>query len=257
MSALGHERSCPLCVKSRHSSSGKTATLFTRLGVPLIELAWISKTVTAKYWYVQKYAASQNARTVYRMNFQKIDNAILYVHSAGPFTETELNAIQESGDKLEMKKAPLGADAEGGAYDHKRITRVGSIDHSPENAWIYDRTGAAAAALNRFYQFELSGFTEQFQYLAYDGEKRSHFDWHVDQNPFAVPRKLSLTLQLTDPSECEGCDLQFFAGQNVETAPRARGTLVAFPSYVLHRVTPIVSGARKAIVAWVSGPQFK
>jgi PKHD-type hydroxylase len=191
------------------------------------------------------------------MNFPKSDNSILFVHSVGPFSEAELNAIAQHGDGLAKKKAPLGGDMEGGAYDHKRITRVGSIDHTPENAWIYDRIGAAAAALNRFYQFDLSGFTEQFQYLAYEGEERSHFDWHVDQNPFAVPRKLSLTLQLTDPSEYEGCDLQFYAGQNVETAPRARGTLVAFPSYVLHRVTPIVSGRRKAIVAWVSGPQFR
>jgi predicted 2-oxoglutarate/Fe(II)-dependent dioxygenase YbiX len=191
------------------------------------------------------------------MNFPKSDNAILFVHSIGPFTEAELNIIERCGDNLTKKKAPLGGDAEGGAYDHKRITRVGSIDHTPENAWIYDRIGAAAAALNRFYQFDLSGFNEQFQYLAYDEEERSHFDWHVDQNPFAVPRKLSLTLQLTDSSEYEGCDLQFYAGENVETAPRVRGTLIAFPSYVLHRVTPIVSGTRKAIVAWVSGPQFK
>jgi predicted 2-oxoglutarate/Fe(II)-dependent dioxygenase YbiX len=193
----------------------------------------------------------------YQMNFPVSDNSILFVHSIGPFTEAELNVIEQYGDSLPMKKAPLGGDAEGGAYDHKRITRVGSIGHTPENAWIYDRVGEAAVALNRFYKFDLSGFTEQIQYLAYDGEEHSHFNWHVDQNPFAVPRKLSLTLQLTDPSEYEGCDLQFFAGQNIESAPRARGVLVAFPSYVLHRVSPIVSGTRKAIVAWVSGPQFK
>jgi PKHD-type hydroxylase len=185
------------------------------------------------------------------------DNAILFTHAAGPFSGAELDLIARLGEGLSTKKAPLGGDAEGGLYDHKRITRVGSIDHTPENAWIYDRIGEAAAALNRFYQFDLQGFSERFQYLAYDGEERSHFDWHVDQNPFAVPRKLSLTLQLTDPSAYEGCDLQFYAGENVETAPRTRGTLIAFPSYVLHRVTPIISGTRKAVVAWVSGPQFK
>jgi hypothetical protein len=30
-----------------------------------------------------------------------------------------------------------------------------------------------------------------------------------------------------------------------------------FPSYMVHRVTPITSGTRKAIVAWVTGPGFK
>ena len=186
-----------------------------------------------------------------------VDNAILFVHAPGPFSEAELDAIAQLGEGLAAKKAPLGGDAEGGGYDHKRITTMGLINHTPENAWIYDRMGQAAVALNRHYKFDLQGFGEHIQYLGYDGDARSHFDWHVDQNPFAVPRKLSLTLQLTDPANYEGCDLQFYAGENVETAPRARGTLIAFPSYVLHRVTPIVSGTRKAVVAWVTGPQFR
>ena len=76
---------------------------------------------------------------------------------------------------------------------------------------------------------------------------------------FAVTksRKLSLSLQLTDPSQYEGCDLQFQGGRRIETAPRTRGALIAFPSYVLHRVTPITRGVRKSLVCWVSGPEFR
>jgi PKHD-type hydroxylase len=47
------------------------------------------------------------------------------------------------------------------------------------------------------------------------------------------------------------------AGAGPTCAHRARGTLVAFPSYLLHRVTPITSGTRKSLVAWVSGPVFR
>jgi PKHD-type hydroxylase len=43
----------------------------------------------------------------------------------------------------------------------------------------------------------------------------------------------------------------------VETAPRERGVVIAFPSYVLHRVTPITSGTRKSVVIWITGPKFK
>jgi len=42
-----------------------------------------------------------------------------------------------------------------------------------------------------------------------------------------------------------------------ENAPRDRGMIVAFPSYVLHRVTPCTKGTRKAVVAWTTGPQFR
>jgi PKHD-type hydroxylase len=70
-------------------------------------------------------------------------------------------------------------------------------------------------------------------------------------------RKLSVSLQLTDPLQYDGFDLQFQNGNMTETAPRERGMLIAFPSYVLHRVTPCTRGTRKAVVAWTTGPQFK
>jgi PKHD-type hydroxylase len=38
---------------------------------------------------------------------------------------------------------------------------------------------------------------------------------------------------------------------------RARGTVIAFPSYVLHRVTPIIAGTRKSLVVWITGPKFR
>jgi PKHD-type hydroxylase len=36
-----------------------------------------------------------------------------------------------------------------------------------------------------------------------------------------------------------------------------RGAIIAFPSFFLHRVTPIVSGVRKALVIWATGPAFR
>jgi predicted 2-oxoglutarate/Fe(II)-dependent dioxygenase YbiX len=39
--------------------------------------------------------------------------------------------------------------------------------------------------------------------------------------------------------------------------PRTRGALIVFPWFFLHRVTPIVSGNRKALVAWATGPDFR
>jgi PKHD-type hydroxylase len=66
-----------------------------------------------------------------------------------------------------------------------------------------------------------------------------------------------MTIQLTDPDEYEGGDLQFMINQRVVTAPREKGTIIVFPSFILHRVTEITKGTRESIVAWVSGPAFR
>jgi PKHD-type hydroxylase len=92
----------------------------------------------------------------------------------------------------------------------------------------------------------------------YEGGEGGHYNWHVDLgNKDAEPRKISLSLQLTDPSRYEGFRLVLEAGDGPYIADAALGTVIAFPSYVLHRVTPIESGIRKSLVVWVAGPEFR
>jgi PKHD-type hydroxylase len=82
------------------------------------------------------------------------------------------------------------------------------------------------------------------------------YGWHQDYGA-KVSRKLSLTVQLTDPSEYEGGNLQIMTTGTPVNARKQRGLIVAFPSYVLHQVTPVTQGSRQSLVAWVSGPAFK
>ena len=177
----------------------------------------------------------------------------------GAFTSAELDRIEAYGDRLTAQKALVTGDAPRDKEDDaSRISRTAWIARNAETDWFYDRMERIARTLNdKIWQFSISGFSELFQYTIYDGAERAYFDWHVDQGYVEVPRKLSFSLQLTEGSHYEGCDLQFYASKVIETAPRARGAVVAFPSYVLHRVTPIVSGTRKAMVIWITGPNFK
>ena len=80
--------------------------------------------------------------------------------------------------------------------------------------------------------------------------------WHQDYG-FAISRKLSITVQLTDPSEYEGGNLQILTADEPANITRKRGMIALFPSYVLHQVTPVTRGSRQSLVAWVSGPAFK
>lgn len=132
------------------------------------------------------------------------------------------------------------------------------------NLWIFERLRAMAEHANsEFFNFDLLGF-DYFQYAEYQGEG-SHYDFHTDliyghdlPNYMVYPRKLSLSLVLSDNSEYTGGEFQFLTDTtNPVTAEQKRGRLIAFPSWVLHRVCPLKSGTRRSIVWWVTGPKFK
>jgi PKHD-type hydroxylase len=179
----------------------------------------------------------------------------IFNRGLGAFTEEELDRLERYCDALPLKKAALAGLAMGDQYNHVRRTRVCPIGQTPEIAWFYERLVAICRRLNRDYRFDLTDFSEPPQYLVYHHDENGHFDWHMDQGT-QPPRKLSLTLQLTDPSRYEGGELQFNGG-NIVCAPKDRGAAIAFPSYIVHRVTPVTAGTRKAIVAWITGPSFR
>ncbi len=138
-----------------------------------------------------------------------------------------------------------------------RKSRVSYIPWVKEAEWIYQRLAAAVLECNKaMYSFQLSGFLEGLQVGQY--QAGSFFDWHQDfgYREHSI-RKLSIVAQLTDTSQYEGGDLEFFSGQSPQKAVRSRGTLVIFPSFVLHRVTPTTAGTRHSLVGWVSGPPFR
>jgi hypothetical protein len=119
----------------------------------------------------------------------------------GAFTPSELDRIEAIGDALTMGRATLVGGTDEDEYDHIRVTRTAWIMPSPETKWIYDRMQAAVRTLNdRVWQFDVQGFSESFQYTVYHGTEGGHYDWHVDQGDMAKSRKISLSLQLTDPS---------------------------------------------------------
>jgi PKHD-type hydroxylase len=73
-----------------------------------------------------------------------------------------------------------------------------------------------------------------------------------------TPRKLSMSLILSDESEYTGGEFEFdTGGKNPEIALQKRGRVLAFPSYVIHAVKPVKKGCRRSIVIWCLGPKFK
>jgi PKHD-type hydroxylase len=102
------------------------------------------------------------------------------------------------------------------------------------------------------------GALQNIQLSRYKSTNEGHYDWHMDasapQN--GVQRKLSCVILLNDPSEFEGGVLQF-EGMEDQNVLDKQGSIIVFPSFVRHRVTPVTKGVRYTAVAWAEGPSFR
>lgn len=148
-----------------------------------------------------------------------------------------------------------GRTGQEGKADQARSSRIRFLWPNAENAWLFTRLEEAVLRLNDSYRFDLKGFYEGAQVARYG--PGGHYDWHVDLGMQAqAARKLSISIQLSHSDEYEGGDLEFL-GPTDEKAPRGRGALVAFPSFVTHKVHPVTRGERLSLVSWISGAPFR
>ncbi len=179
-----------------------------------------------------------------------------FVWWEGGFTEQELNWLQEQAQKADQQ-AQVGGDPQGANLAKIRRSQVSWLNKNQDTAWVFEKLGHIASSLNaQYFRFDLTGFGESVQLTNYDQSEQGMYGWHQDYNAKAS-RKLSLVLQLTDPSQYEGGNLQIMTGGQPQTVRKQRGLVAAFPSYVLHQVTPVTNGNRQTLVAWVSGPAFR
>jgi PKHD-type hydroxylase len=182
-----------------------------------------------------------------------------FVWWEGGFTEQELNWLQEQAVKAEHRAQVGGGSTDEETLKQIRRSQVSWLEKTPDTAWVFQKLGHIASSLNaQYYRFDLTGFGESLQLTNYDQSEHGMYGWHVDYGGRVSPsRKLSLVLQLTDPSQYEGGNLQVLTSGQPQNVRKQRGLVAVFPSYVLHQVTPVTSGNRQSLVAWVSGPAFR
>jgi len=117
------------------------------------------------------------------------------------------------------------------------------------------------------YGFDIIGMAEapaMMRYMAPDinpNKKAGKYDWHMDLGPEPIQsmRKLSYSI-LLNVGEYEGGEIEFNVGKKTEVSlvgPDALGSMILFPSYLIHRVLPITKGIRYAIVGWMHGNSFR
>ena len=173
------------------------------------------------------------------------------------YTEDELNYLQA---KCKNADSPgLVGGNEGLAPSDVRRCKIDWLKNTPECNWLYEKLASLVSNINStYYNFDLNGFGEPFQLTHYESDDSGMYNWHQDFNTGNISRKLSVVIQLSDPLDYTGGDLQLLDdGGKTVTIKKKRGYITIFPSYTLHQVTPVLSGNRQSAVAWISGPAFK
>ena len=200
-------------------------------------------------------------------------------------------ALAQNDQTIEEIKKVLGKDKDIQKERYIRDSEVSWLN----DPWLYDlihpflRTANGEAGWK--YEWD---FSESFQFTKY--KKGGFYGWHSDGNscnfskykryipgvsPLAedgnIPkgytenhnmvgkvRKLSMTINLNKPGEYDGGNLKFDFGPHAEGTRfqeieeiRPQGSIIVFPSYVYHQVTPVTRGTRYSMVLWSLGKPFK
>ena len=172
-------------------------------------------------------------------------------------TDSELDILQNACKNVKDQGQVGNSNDEGSISEDIRRCKVGWLECDPDSIWLFKKISKIVSNLNsRYYGFELTGIAEPMQLTHYEYDNSGTYGWHQDYNS-TINRKMSAVLQLSDPLDYEGGDLQLFLSKDPITVPKKRGMLAVFPSYTVHQVTPVISGTRQTIVTWFTGPDFK
>jgi PKHD-type hydroxylase len=195
------------------------------------------------------------SRKFLRSHRTNIDHFNYYYFENG-FTPEECDKIIELASALPKQKGTTVGDSEEVVSEYRK-SEISWIPQTEEYAWLYDKiTNMSQIANSQMWNYDIWGYDDDLQFTRYydDG---GHYDWHADLGAGISNRKLSCVIQLSEPSDYEGGDLQLNPGGGVTTIPKKKGQVTFFSSFVLHRVTPVVSGTRMSLVTWLAGANLR
>ncbi len=177
------------------------------------------------------------------------------------FTPEECQKIIDHWNEEESLPAMTRTIVEG-VYKPNAIRR-GRIDwiskHDEKYEWLMSKLVTLMLEVNDLkYGLLLDTMFEDVQLSRYlPGDK---YGWHRDTGPnITRRRKLSFSLQLSDPADYEGGGFLYEDSEDSEGKEdySQQGTLIVFPSFMKHRAVEVTKGVRWALVGWLHGPEWR
>jgi PKHD-type hydroxylase len=194
---------------------------------------------------------------------EEIDKILKYAEQINP------EPAKVGGNVQEEEKKPFTPDY------HIKNTNIGDvprmrqsilkwIELNPNTSWLYKKLISQIHKVNQENFDYILKFVENLQLTEYNENQQGFYLKHNDSGlaskleNFVDIRKLSFTIQLTNPEEYEGGELILYVNnQQPFTAPKTKGTIIFFESNIQHEVKPVKKGIRHALVSWVQGPNLR
>jgi hypothetical protein len=125
----------------------------------------------------------------------------------------------------------------------------------PQNIGIGATLTSAGLNANHYWWQYTITHSNQTEFLIY--KPNGHYSPHVDtfQAHSNETRKLTALAFLND--DYEGGKFFLNANGTLYYPPQKKGTVLVFPSYMIHGVEPVTKGIRYSCVTWLVGPYFK
>jgi len=196
------------------------------------------------------------------INFS-LSREFLFTHSVKVdrfLNEAEIEIVENFLTDKELTDGEVGLE---GKIEKARKSKIHFFGYSQETKWLFEKINKVIETVNEeYYNFDLNGY-DSIQYSEYRAEDGGRYDFHIDFIHDAIPqneydymtRKLSFSLMLND--DYVGGDFEFLVSQEPIRHNLKKGDMLLFPSFFMHRVTPVTEGVRKSLVSWVTGPKFR
>jgi PKHD-type hydroxylase len=190
-------------------------------------------------------------------NYSKDVYTMFFYYSQKPlFLKEECKKIVEMGNssKFDYQKFGTG-QLDFTIFNAKRSYLFPNDDTND----IYQKIGNTIVEQNqKIWNFNLFDFGEPIKFMEYNEYMTGHAAMHTDLAHHGVTRfrKLTIIIQLTDKSEYEGGELILQHYEKPYIMPKTQGTIIIFPSFLLHEVKPVTKGVRNSLVAFAYGPPF-
>ena len=145
--------------------------------------------------------------------------------------------------------------------DIVNISKHKTIRYKSDGSWIYDKLKKFVIEANEIiWDFDINSFMDELQHIEYleiGDHKLKDNNWKMDIQYPASYNKISIIVELTDPSEYEGGEIELWTNGDVKILPKIKGSVILFPSYLLYKINPVIKGNKKILRFWVGGRSFK
>lgn len=113
------------------------------------------------------------------------------------------------------------------------------------------------AANDTIYDFNLLGIIDQDFPQVFRYSEGDYYNMHMEINQMAPSRKITFIINLNDPLEYEGGEIEFL---NINIEPELlneQGSCLVFPSFLPFSIKKVTKGNKHILVGHVHGAIFK